>query len=86
MDYGLKTAAPDADYVPLDGAAMAETVAAWQGANHHLSSRRVAGTRGNGSAHDSNQLGRLGTPGVNKRKRESVASRPLCSRLLSRRS
>ncbi|MFW2380457.1 MAG: substrate-binding domain-containing protein [Acidimicrobiales bacterium] len=29
MDYGLKTATPDAKYVPLDDAAMAETVAAW---------------------------------------------------------
>jgi phosphate transport system substrate-binding protein len=30
MDYGLKTATPDAKYVPLDDAAMAESVAAWE--------------------------------------------------------
>ena len=30
MDYGLTTATADAKYVPLDDAAMAETVAAWE--------------------------------------------------------
>lgn len=30
MDYGLTTATVDAKYVPLDDAAMAETVAAWE--------------------------------------------------------